>query len=286
MTRRCTQRQHLLRPDPRVEQIYLYCLGEAVQRFQIALHAYVAMSNHQHILVRDNLGNFPAFLAHFHKMVAKALNAFWGRWENLWSTEQPSAVYLVDAQDRFDKLIYVLTNPVNADLVERVADWPGACSFSQQLGLRPRVVKRPRGFFREDGKMPEEVTLQIERIDGFEHLSEREWRDKVSTAVESIESSAKKARAREGRRVLGRKGVLGIEPTSAPRTIAPRRRLRPLIACKNLLRRVEELLAIKTFRVAYRTALARWIAGERQVFFPDGTYRMRAFGVRTRLTEA
>ena len=37
-----------------VEQIYLYCLGEAAQRYEITIHGFIAMSNHQHILVRDN----------------------------------------------------------------------------------------------------------------------------------------------------------------------------------------------------------------------------------------
>ncbi|MBK6694015.1 MAG: hypothetical protein IPG50_17690 [Myxococcales bacterium] len=151
-SRRCTQRQHLLRPDARVEQIYLYCLAEACERYKITLHGFIAMSNHQHLLVRDNLGNYPEFFAHFHKMIAKALNAHWGRWENLWATEQPNAVYLVEAQDRFDKLIYVLCNPVADNLVERVAEWPGASSFGQHLRGTTRTIKRPRGFFRKTAR--------------------------------------------------------------------------------------------------------------------------------------
>ncbi|MBN9166023.1 MAG: transposase, partial [Myxococcales bacterium] len=70
ISRRCTQRQFLLRPDPMTEQIYLYCLGEAAQRYEITLHGFIAMSNHQHLLVRDNHANFPAFLAHLHKMLS------------------------------------------------------------------------------------------------------------------------------------------------------------------------------------------------------------------------
>ena len=75
MSRRCTQRQFLLRPVKAVEQIYLYCLAEAAERFDITLHAWVAMSNHQHVIFRDNRANYPAFLAHLNKMLAKALNA-------------------------------------------------------------------------------------------------------------------------------------------------------------------------------------------------------------------
>src|SRR5262245_22444980 len=99
ISRRCTQRQFLLRPEPIVEQIYLYCLGEAAQRFDITLHGFIAMSNHQHLVIRDNRANFPDFLAHLHKMISKAMNALRGRWENFWATEQPNAVYLVESED-------------------------------------------------------------------------------------------------------------------------------------------------------------------------------------------
>ena len=56
LTRRCTQRQLLLRPEGVVEQIFLYCLGEAVARYGITLHGFIAMSNHEHLIVRDNEG--------------------------------------------------------------------------------------------------------------------------------------------------------------------------------------------------------------------------------------
>src|SRR5205085_4941838 len=101
ISRRATQRQYLLTPCEIVNQIYLYCLGEAAQRFWITLHGWMPMGNHQHIVLRDNLGNFPEFLAHLNKMLAKVLNCHWGRFENLWATEQPNALYLVEACDRF-----------------------------------------------------------------------------------------------------------------------------------------------------------------------------------------
>jgi hypothetical protein len=108
ISRRCTQRQFLLRPDAFVTDTFLYCLGEAAARFDVTLHGWIALSNHEHLVVRDNRGNFPEFIAHLHKMIAKALNAHWGRWENFWATEQTNVVYLVNDQDRFDKLIYLL----------------------------------------------------------------------------------------------------------------------------------------------------------------------------------
>ena len=276
ITRRCTQRQLLLRPDPKVEQIYLFCLAEAASRYGITLHAFIAMSNHQHLIVRDNHANFPEFLAHFHKMTAKALNALRGRRENFWATEQPSAVYLVEAQDRFRKLVYVLANPVADHLVEHVADWPGACSLGLHLSGRTITVKRPRGFFHAHGKMPAEVTLHVERPEGFESLTDEEWTAKLAEAVRGEEKRARDDRAARGTRVLGRKAVLRAEPTDAPRSIEPRTKLRPSIACRDKSRRRWELERLRAFRRARRAALLRFIADETDVVFPHGTYRIRS----------
>jgi hypothetical protein len=280
ISRRCTQRQHLLRPEPRVEQIYLYCLGEATARYGVTLHGFIAMSNHQHLIVRDNRGNFPAFLAHFHKMVAKAVNALRGRWENLWASEQPNAVYLVEAEDRFDKLVYLLANPVADHLVEHVADWPGAISLSQHLRPSTKTVKRPRGFFRERGPMPSAVELRIERLEGFEALSDAEWARKISAALRNEEARARAKRAMKGGcgRVLGRKAVLRTKPTERPRTFEARGGLRPQVACRNLERRIRELRCLRAFRIAHRNALTRWLTGQRRVLFPTGTYRMALLG--------
>jgi hypothetical protein len=143
ITRRATQRQYLLRPDEKTNQIILYCLAEAALRFGIEIHVWVAMSNHYHVVLFDMYGCLPAFLRHLNQMCAKALNARWSRSENLWSTEQPSAVHLVEDSDVLDKSVYSLVNPVAADLVERVADWPGVSSWSAHLDGKPIVIKRP-----------------------------------------------------------------------------------------------------------------------------------------------
>jgi hypothetical protein len=239
----------------------------------------MAMSNHQHIEVRDNLGNFPAFLAHLNKMLAKALNAYWGRWENLWATEQPNAVYLVDASDRLDKLIYLLANPVNDHLVERASDWPGASSLEQVLSGRPITVKRPRAFFSEDGPMPEEVTLRAERPEGFENLTQLEWTTLMSDAIRGAERVARDERMEKKIRVLGRKAVLRAHHTDRPSTIEPRRALRPNVACKDTERRIHALVALRAFRQEYRAVFARWITRAKDVVFPAGTYRLLTLGV-------
>ena len=87
ITRRCTQRQFLLRPDARTNQAVLYCLAEAAQRFEMDIYWLGTTSNHYHDGVGDPHGNYPEFIAHFHRMLAKLMNARWGRWENFWASE-------------------------------------------------------------------------------------------------------------------------------------------------------------------------------------------------------
>jgi putative transposase len=120
VTRRCTQRQFLLRPDAETNNAFLYCLIEAAQRCEITVLLPCAMSNHHHTVIFDRWGRYPEFVEHFHKMLARSQNALRGRWENFWSSEQVCVVHLVEREDVMNKLVYTATNPVKDHLVERV----------------------------------------------------------------------------------------------------------------------------------------------------------------------
>lgn len=161
ITRRCLQRQFLLRPDEKTNQIFLYCLAEALLRYGIELNVFIAMSNHYQAVTFDQHGRLPEFLRHLNLMTAKALNVRWGRWENLWSIEQASVTWLVEDEDVLAKGVYALVNPSVDDLVEHIADWPGVSSWSAHVSGKTTVIARPREFFREGGAMPERVELKV-----------------------------------------------------------------------------------------------------------------------------
>src|SRR5689334_25034178 len=56
ITRRCQQRQFLLRPDAATNNAFTYCLIEAAQRCQIEVLLPCAMSNHYHAVIFDRYG--------------------------------------------------------------------------------------------------------------------------------------------------------------------------------------------------------------------------------------
>ncbi len=49
ITRRCTQRQFLLRPDDETNQNFTYCLAEAAKHTEMEVVLPQMMSNHQHV---------------------------------------------------------------------------------------------------------------------------------------------------------------------------------------------------------------------------------------------
>jgi putative transposase len=167
ITRSCTQRQFLLRPDPETNNTFTYCLAEAAKRFGIVVVLAQMMSNHHHMIVYDPDGKQVQFREHFHKMFAKAQNALRGRWENLWSSEETCVIEL-GPEDLLAKLVYTAINPVKDNLVERVEHWPGPNFVDALLNGQPMHAHRPAHFFREQGCMPPEVELVMKLPDDFE----------------------------------------------------------------------------------------------------------------------
>jgi hypothetical protein len=274
VTRRCTHRQFLLRPDETTNNTYTYCLVEAAQRFDIEILATTAMSNHHHTDIFDRDGRIVEFAHHFHRMLAVAQNAYLGREENLWSSDAPSYVRYADPLEVLDSLVYTITNPVKDGLVERVSQWPGVSSYSAMLERRPLRAVRPAHYFRANGPMPDVVTLDLAIPP---ELGDADAvRVELRKRVEAAERGFAKERSLTGERVLGRTAVLRQSWRAAPKTVAPRGGLRPRLAARTLWRRLEVLRRDRSFLEAYRAARMKWLAGFDAVF-PFGTYWLRRF---------
>jgi REP element-mobilizing transposase RayT len=272
VTRRCTQRQFLLRPDPETVNAFIYCLAVAAARHEITVLDFIHMSNHLHDVIHDPRGNGPAFYELFHKLLAKCMNAFRGRWENFFSSEQVCVVRIETREALIDRLVYVATNPVKDGLVERVADWPGARGYQALMSGEPLRARRPTFFFSELSTMPAEVTLHLSIPP---ELGDRETiLAEVRARVVAVEEEEARRRAETGRRVLGRYAVLRQSWRDSPTSREPRRNRRPTFAARSLWAAIEAIQRKYEFVAAYRTARLAWLSGVR-IPFPHGTYSLR-----------
>jgi REP element-mobilizing transposase RayT len=279
VTRRCAQRQFLLKPSPTTSGIFLYVLALAARRYGVQVHAFCVLSNHFHLVVTDPDARLPAFEQYLDSLVARAVNASLGRWESFWSPSSYSAVALVSADDIVSKTAYVLANPVAAGLVRRGSEWPGLWTAPDEIGEAPRIARRPKTFFRANGHLPDSAELELSVPPGF--ASPDEFRNRLWAALRELEEIARRELQSEGRGFLGAARVLAQRASGRPASGEPRREMKPRIAARDKWKRVEALARLVHFLRAYREAWAALRAGIRDAMFPPGTYQLRiAHGVR------
>jgi putative transposase len=275
LTRRCSQRQFLLRPSKATNQTFGYLLAVAARRFDIQIHACCVMSNHVHLVATDRGAQLPAFFQYLDSLTGRAMNALLRREEDFWAPPGYSAVALTTPSDIVDKVVYLLANPVAAGLVRRGRMWPGLWLAPARAEAVELEFARPAHFFRKRGAstMPERAGLGLVAPPGFD--SPEQFERAVRSALEARETLADLELRAAGRGFLGAAGVMAQHPLARPRRPAPFRGLNPRVACRDKWRRIQVLGQLVQFLQAYRLALASWRAGVRDTVFPSGTYLMR-----------
>ena len=228
-------------------------------------------------MISDPGAQLPRFLHWVHLHVAKCVNAHYGRWENLWSSEQTSAVMLTDDQDILDKIAYCLANPVAAGLVREGAIWPGVRTMPCEVSGAEWEIARPSVLFREDGPMPETVMLRFTRPAICPAMSDEQLAARVDELVLEAEAEARRERDEAGKSFLGLEGLAKQKPWQRPNNAEPRRELSPRVAAKDSLLRRRMLAWVKRFVKGHEELRWAWQAGDRDVVFPAGTYAMRVF---------
>lgn len=278
ITRRCSERRFFMRPDKETSNAFIYCLAVSASRFGIGVIGFGTMSNHYHAVVVDRQGCFPDFLQYFHRIFAVHQNVLRGRWEAFWAPhEQPSVVELLSGNDLIEKLVYAITNPVKDGLVDKVEHWPGATCLPSLSSRKPLAATRPKRYFRKDGLMPPDASLELVPSPFVEESLHEEWvqlvQQKVGLAVEEFRAR----RIASGKRVVGAKALLSQHWNDAPKSVEPRRSLNPHVACRNKWQRIEALRRNRSFLDAYREARRAWLSGETNVEFPFGVWTLRNF---------
>ena len=272
ITRRCTGRMHLLRPDAVTTQTFLYCLAHAAEQTGVTVMFSVVMSNHHHTIIYDPDDSLSEFMGSLHGLVARAMNRLRGREEIFWEKVQANAVPLVDLKEVLAAMAYAATNPVKAQLVERAEHWPGVNTTDAFLRGTALSVERPAYFFREDGDMPARTTLTLGWPEAL--CSVEEAREALRGRIDELEARARQDRVSQGKGVLGRDAARRVDFNSRPSTREPRRRERPTIAAGASAARIAAILSYRAFREAYRAARERLIKGL-SALFPPGTYWLR-----------
>lgn len=120
---------------------YLHTLSKGAQRYQCAIHAYVLMPNHIHLLVtpqtEDGLSRMMRYLG---SRYVRYFNNVYRRTGTLWEGRYRSS--LVDSE-RYLLVCYryIELNPVRSDMVDQPGEYPWSSYASNALGGEDEVLR-------------------------------------------------------------------------------------------------------------------------------------------------
>ena len=280
-----TQRTHdgrfyLLPDKDEVEQIVLYLVAVAADRFEMNVLAVCGMASHLHLVVHDRFGQHPAFTQWLHAMIARAANQLRGRFGALFDRRQPGVVELADRDVLIEHLCYVAANPTAAGLVEHGRDYPGARTNPQDF-VTARTLNRPTTAFFVDSCLPESATLRLGVPPGFQDLTPREFAGRFANRLGEVEEELRRAWRAEGRSFVGKPALKRKSWKDTPKSKLHRGRgtIRPRVAATTKAGRVAVLNRLADFVRDHAEALATFRRGDREVSFPLGTWAaVRRFG--------
>ena len=199
LTRRCKERRLYLKPTPEVTQIVLYCLGRALEGRNVALLAFLANTNHFHMVVCDlsesgEPSDLSGFMGHFDSLVARALNTHYGTGESFWAPGSYRNVEVWTEASLESQLLYLWTNPVRDGLVAHPDDWPGAKTTPEDFGTTITVTKPKGAFFGGRGKAKRAPTDP----QALQHWQAELAREEQEAVDRGRERDAKKTRKGKG----------------------------------------------------------------------------------------
>ncbi|MEJ7686641.1 MAG: transposase [Variovorax sp.] len=149
---RGNDRQDIVR-DNADREMLLGVLGENATRFGIALHAYVLMDNHFHLLATPSAADgLPQWMQAVGRRYVRYFNDRHGRTGTLWEGRYKSTLIQTDRY-LLACMAYIDLNPVRAGMVVAARDYPWS-SHSHYAGLHDDKLLTPHALYWALGNTP------------------------------------------------------------------------------------------------------------------------------------
>jgi hypothetical protein len=273
--------------DEPLEERILGYLGKYRTKYKVKLYSFVFFGSHFHPLAHFTEYNRAPFYRDLNARCAEAVRFLVPRFPGGPLFERryaEQAVPLIQA-DLEEKFFYCALQAVTNGLCEKISDYPGYNSFHDAICGRKRKVRvvdwakyharkrhnpnlSPKDFTTE-------YTLEYSRLPGYEHLSQREYKELMLKKLEERRVKIVNAYKARNHRFMTKKELKAVVPGTLAKNPKKSKRhdFRPLILTqyqeekKNFL---EWYFSIVSW---YKQAVAKYLAGDLTVAFPCGTYR-------------
>ncbi len=134
-------------------QVLLDLLQENAKKFEVAIHAYVLMSNHFHLLATPStLDGLPQMMQAVGRRYVRYFNDTQQRSGTLWEGRYKSTLIQTDRY-LLACMAYIDLNPVRAGLVAKAQDYPWS-SHGHYIGQRTDKLISPHALYWALGNTP------------------------------------------------------------------------------------------------------------------------------------
>lgn len=183
---------------------YLECLNKASEKYECAVHAYVLMTNHVHLLLSPaSVGAVAHVMQSIGRSYVRYVNGVYKRTGTLWEGRYKAS--LIDSEHYLLTCYrYIELNPVRAGIVQRAEDYPWSSHGAHVKGV-PSDVIVDHPLYVALGKDAEERALAYQEL----------FRHQIDDDLKLIRSEA------------NRSGILGGERFKDEIEAALARRVRP-----------------------------------------------------------
>jgi len=164
--------------------VFLNWLRDGARQFKVAIHAYVLLSNHVHLLVTPSdetgLGRMMQWIGRYY---VPYFNRKYERVGTLWQGRYKATV--IESEKYFMTCSrYIELNPVRASIVAEPADYPWS-SYAHHVGMKLDPLITDHSLYWALGNTPfdreaaykalVEQTLTTEEIDRINHATVKGW---------------------------------------------------------------------------------------------------------------
>ncbi len=191
--------------------LFLDLLSEYAQQFGVAIHAYVLMGNHVHLLLTPSTADgLPKMMQAVGRSYVRQFNLRHGRTGTLWEGRYKSSLIQTERY-LLACMVYMDLNPVRAGLVAQPADYPWS-SHHHYIGQRSDRLVTPHALVWSMGNTP--------------FAREAAYKELVQAGISSSQQQALTQATLQGW-ALGEAGFVADLQKKTPRRVSKSRAGRP-----------------------------------------------------------
>ncbi len=275
---RIMQSRHLLRPSRDTNDIFMGAVGRAAEQTGLDLHAMVALSTHYHLLVTvETSQQLAEFMCRLNSKVAREIGKLVDWKEKFWGDRYHAILVSEEEEAQVTQLRYVLEQGCKEDLVMSPLDWPGVHCAQALVDGEPLVgwwfdrtkeyAARRRGESYGKYDHATQYAVELSPIPAWKHLTQDEYRRRVSDLVSEIEEETLARHRAQGTKPLGARKVMRV--SARRRAKKPKKSPIPLVHAATKAVRMAYKEGYRWFEAAFREAAILLKAGEVGVSFPE-----------------